>query len=101
MNHGLSQETLEKIGNVLEEIQGVQRAVLYGSRAKGTHTPGSDIDLTLIGNTLTLRDLKRLMVLLDDLLLPYTIDLSLFHLIENQELREHIARVGITLYQRL
>jgi hypothetical protein len=45
-------------------------------------------------------DLAELMVLgaqLDDLLLPWRIDLQLRHLIRHPGLLEHIDRVGITI----
>ncbi len=100
MSHGLSEETVAKIQAVLAREEGIEKAVLYGSRAKGTHSPGSDIDLTLMGESLTLGDLERLIVDLDDLLLPFFIDLSLFHLIQNPALREHIGRAGVVLYER-
>ncbi len=37
---------------------------------------------------------------LDDLLLPYKIDLSIFHKIEDLDLIEHINRVGIVFYEK-
>jgi predicted nucleotidyltransferase len=75
--------------------------VLYGSRAKGTHKPGSDIDLTLCGTAeLTLAILYQIMTDLDDLLLPYTIDLSIFERIEDPEVVAHIRRVGVVIYER-
>jgi len=37
---------------------------------------------------------------LDDLLLPYTIDLSLYAMLDHVELRAHIERVGRELYRR-
>ena len=45
--HGLSQQTVAQITRVLTEFPDVERAVLFGSRAKGTHKRGSDIDLAL------------------------------------------------------
>ena len=77
----------------------VDRALLYGSRAKGNFRPGSDIDLTLVGSeALNLRVLYRIMDEIDDLLLPYTFDLSILRLIDDQEVREHIRRVGVVFY---
>jgi len=35
---------------------------------------------------------------LDELLLPYTFDLSLWHQIDNEKLKDHIERVGELLY---
>lgn len=75
MNHGLSDSTVAKIRGVLARFPAIDKAVLYGSRAKGNYRPGSDIDLTLQGAMLTPRLLADA---LDELLLPYSIDLSLF-----------------------
>ena len=81
-------------------FQAVERAVIYGSRAKGTHRDGSDIDLTLFGAALTLTELLRIETELDDLLLPYKIDLSLFHDIQDQDVVGHIERIGAEFYRR-
>lgn len=97
MNHGLSDSTVAKIRGVLARFPAIDKAVLYGSRAKGNYRPGSDIDLTLPGAMLTPRLLADA---LDELLLPYSIDLSLFEQLNHADLREHIERVGVVLYQR-
>lgn len=101
MKFGLKNATIEKICGVLARCPQVEKAVLYGSRAKGNYRNGSDIDLTLHGDeTLTLSVLYRIMNDLDDLLLPYTIDLSIFHQINDPDVVDHIQRVGVTFYQR-
>ena len=40
------------------------------------------------------------MDLLDDLYLPYMFDISIFDKIDNQNLKDHINRVGQVFYQR-
>lgn len=97
---GLTEATIEKIGGVLSRHPQVERAVLYGSRAKGNYKHGSDIDLTLFGEKLDSSILGQISWELDDLLLPYMIDLSLFSKLTHQELIEHIQRAGITFYER-
>lgn len=69
---GLPLEADEKITAVLTQYPQVKSATLYGSRAKGNYKTGSDIDLTF-------SVVYRILDDLDDLLLPYTIDLSIFH----------------------
>ena len=59
---------------------------------------GSDIDLTLVAPAYTLNDLFKIENDLDDLLLPYKIDLSLFHLIDNENLIDHAQRIGLEIY---
>ena len=101
MQYGLSAQTLKKVRDVLVRYPQVEEAVLYGSRARGDYKNGSDIDLTLRGgNGLTHRVLSRIVNDLDDQLLPYTIDLSIFENIRNPEVIEQIERVGVVFYKR-
>ena len=101
LRFGLKEATLQKIGAVFARYPQVDKAVLYGSRAKGNYKNGSDIDLMLRGGSdLTLNVLYQIIGELDDLLLPYTIDLSIFSDISDPDVVEHIRRVGITFYER-
>jgi len=93
---GLPQKSLSEIKQVLSNQKELESAVIYGSRAKGNYREGSDIDLTLKGN-LSYRNLVEISVELDNLNLPWRIDLSLYRQIQNKELREHIDRVGVVL----
>lgn len=97
---GIESEMFEQIVDVLRDNPLVEEAILYGSRAKGVQKPGSDIDLVLKGKELTLQDLNRVSLALDDLLLPYSFDLSLYHHIDNEELLAHIGRVGRSIFRR-
>lgn len=100
MQYGLNEETVNKIIDVFSKYQEVEEALLYGSRAKGVFKPGSDIDLALKGGNLNLHVLNKIGLDLDDLLLPYTFDISIYHQISNPDLIEHIERVGVVFYQR-
>jgi predicted nucleotidyltransferase len=100
MNHGLSAETVARITSVLTRFPDVEKAVLYGSRAKGNFRPGSDIDLTLFGDGLHDQAMSRIYWALDDLLLPYKIELSLFSGLKHPALIDHIRRVGIPIFER-
>jgi uncharacterized protein len=98
--HGLTGQTVEKIQAVLASFPEVEKVVVYGSRAKGNFKPGSDIDLALFGDGITDKVTSRIYWALDDLLLPYKIDLSLFSALKHPALIDHIRRVGIAVYIR-
>ena len=100
MNHGLSENTVDRIRDVLADFPEVEKAVLYGSRAKGNHRPSSDIDLTLYGRALGQSQLARIDAALDDLLLPYKIDLSEMSSLSHPALLDHIRRVGMVFYEK-
>ena len=100
---GLSARVIDEIHGVLARHSNVQRAVIFGSRAKGNYKPGSDIDLTLFateGKEISHHELADILDEVDDLLLPYTLDLSLFAQLKHDGLREHIGRVGLVFYER-
>jgi uncharacterized protein len=100
MKYGLTEVTVDKIHSVFARFPEIDKAVLYGSRAKGNFKTGSDIDLTLYGEALTPDLRATIAAALDDLLLPYTIDLSIFDELNHAKLREHIERVGVVFYER-
>lgn len=101
MKYGLPPSVVQKITAVLTRYPQVESATLYGSRAKGTYNNGSDIDLTLHGgDDLTLNVVFRILEHFDDLLLPYTIDLSIFHDISDPDVVAPIQRVGLPFYEK-
>jgi uncharacterized protein len=100
MRFGLKENVIQRIQNVFAVFPEVDEAVLYGSRAKGDYRPGSDIDLTLKGENINLSVLNKINSQLDDLLLPYTFDLSVYRSIDNLALIDHINRVGISFYHK-
>ncbi len=99
MRFGLKENTIAQINTVFAQYPQVKGVILYGSRAKGNYKPGSDIDLTLIGDEVNLSLLHKIELDLDDLLLPYTIELSAYHHLSNPDLVDHIDRMGKLFYR--
>lgn len=100
MNYGLPDTTIKKINAVFALFPEVSKVVLYGSRAKGSFKSGSDIDLTMHGAGLTSVLRGTITDKLDELLLPYMVDLSVFADLKHSELEAHIERVGVVFYER-
>jgi uncharacterized protein len=88
---------LDLIRAVLIRHPGITGAILFGSRAKGTSSPASDIDLALEGIEDPLQA-EAVASELDDLPLPYNFDVKALAAIQSQPLREHIARAGVRIY---
>lgn len=97
---GLYPSSLATVRGILERYPAVERAIVYGSRAKGNYKNGSDIDLTLIGAGLDFDTLGSIAGDLDDSDIPYKVDLSILANITNPNLVEHIQRVGKVFYER-
>ncbi|MBN2065098.1 MAG: nucleotidyltransferase domain-containing protein [Sedimentisphaerales bacterium] len=97
---GLAPDVIEQINAVFARYSQIEKVVIYGSRAKGNFKKGSDIDLTMFGSDLSYQFQADLLDELDELYLPYQIDLSVFDKLENVNLKEHIERVGKVFYSR-
>jgi len=95
MKYGLNEDVIAKIKSVFAKYPQIKKVVLYGSRAKGNFRDGSDIDLSLFADDIELSLLQKIELELDDLLLPYTFDLSVYSELKSDELKEHIDRVGV------
>jgi predicted nucleotidyltransferase len=100
MNSGLDQKVIQQLINMFRQFDRIDQVILYGSRAKGTFSKGSDIDLTLLGSNLDQKLLFKIEEKVDELYLPYHVDLSIYHAIGNDELKKHIDRVGKLLYTK-
>ena len=98
MQFGLNDMELNALRRALAAFPEVEEAIIYGSRARGTNRVASDIDITLKGSNLTYLQLALIDAKIDDLYLPYFVDLSLFSMIKNTDLIESIEREGKVLY---
>lgn len=92
--------TKQQILQVLANFTDIEQVILYGSRAMGREKPGSDIDLVIVGEDFSHLQLLQLLTALDELLLPYSFDISRLQDINNADLLAHIQRVGKIFYQR-
>lgn len=98
MKYGIKDEYWKKLCELFAKKPKIEKVILYGSRAKGNYKPFSDIDITLLGDKLEHDDLLDIMNGVDDLLLPYMFDISLYSSLKNENLIDHINRAGVEIY---
>lgn len=98
---GLEQKELADIVTILKQNNAVNKITLFGSRAMGNYKNGSDIDISLQGESLSHEDIVNLSLEIDELYLPFKVDLIIFDRIEDSKLLNHIHRVGKVLYSRI
>lgn len=94
---GINQQELVKILTIFRHYPEINKVILFGSRAKGTSRPNSDIDLAVDGIISDLQ-IEALAMELDELSLPYKFDVQAITGIRNPALTDHIARVGVEIY---
>lgn len=96
--YGVKEEEWKKVFSVFSHFPHIKRAILFGSRVKGTNKPFSDVDIALAGEALSLNDLLLLKNEIDDLLLPYEFDFCIYKDLKNTEFKSHIDRRGVEVY---
>ncbi len=99
MTHDLADETIQQMRRVFSRHPAIERVIMFGSRAMHTHRTGSDIDLAILGSSLSQDELLDLQVGLDDLGFLYEVDVKDLRKIRNLELADHIRRVGDVIYE--
>lgn len=97
---GLDEEDLKNVVEIFAANEKVNQLILFGSRAIGNYENGSDIDLALKGFNINFDDLMSLKSTIEELNLPYNIDLIDCNSISNEKLKHHINRVGKLLYEK-
>lgn len=97
---GLPERTINSIRDYFQSQGDVLEVRVYGSRAMGTEERGSDIDLALF--TSCNHDLSgHVKTDLDDLPTPYLFDVIDYAHLRHAGLKEHIDRVGTTLFKKV
>lgn len=100
MKFGLKEEDLNYIVTEISKFSEIKKAVIFGSRAKGNYKPGSDIDIAIFGDEVNFYVLSKLHSLLEDESpMPYFFDILDYTHTINEEIKNHIDRVGIPIYE--
>ncbi len=100
MKFGLEVQVIENIISVLEQHPKVDKAFVFGSRAKGNYRPDSDIDIAIKGNEITTDDIIAISVAIETKGITHKFDLIDYDSIKEPALKEQIDRVGIEFYSR-
>ena len=100
MTDGLKDKYRKAIIGILSSNERVERVALIGSRAMGTFTVTSDVDIALFGDKLTLGDQAKLAEEIEALSIPQPVDLLLHRTIKSKELLKHIQHHGVEWWRR-
>ncbi|MGJ3495470.1 putative nucleotidyltransferase (plasmid) [Piscirickettsia salmonis] len=97
IDHGISERSMKSLCKIIKNYPSISQVLLYGSRAKGTYYPHSDIDLCLVGE-ISFLNLSRIKADFIDSDIPLEVDLCVYSEITNEALKRSIDLDGIQLY---
>lgn len=98
--YGLSDTVIADICSVFGLYQNIDKVIIFGSRAKGTYSEGSDIDLAVVGENISFNQLMDINIQIEDLGLLYKVDVVDYNKNAETPIGEHIRRVGKLFYQK-
>jgi uncharacterized protein len=97
---GISERSFSLLREAFQRYPEVEEVLIFGSRAKGTHRPGSDIDLAIIGEKCTERTALNIAGYLnEEVPIPYFVDVVYYEGLKHPELKAHVERVGKPLFK--
>ncbi|SFU08927.1 Predicted nucleotidyltransferase [Algoriphagus locisalis] len=98
---GLLDSDLEAILSVLSNHAQVEKAYIFGSRAKGNYKNGSDVDIAMKGEGIDFDTVSQISYFLnEETNMPYKFDVLNYHTIKEPDLLEHIDRAGVEIYNK-
>jgi predicted nucleotidyltransferase len=95
---GIDEKNLQLIRSIFMDYPMTNKVLVYGSRAKGNYSERSDIDLVICDSNIDRKTLGKILLDINNSDFPYTVDLQIMADIKNQNLQEHIKRVGKEFY---
>ncbi len=99
--YGLSELDLNYIVRILSDFKEVDKAFIFGSRSRNDFKSNSDIDIALVGTSITLDTVAKIHYLLEECShMPYMFDILNFSNISNKNLSEKIKLEGKVIYSR-
>ncbi|MEE1020146.1 MAG: nucleotidyltransferase domain-containing protein [Bacteroidales bacterium] len=99
MNYGIKDDYWKRLETVFVSHKNIEKVILYGSRAKGTNRMYSDVDIVLVSEKINNGEYTNIIQEIDDLLLPFIFDISVYHSIKDSNLIESINRTGVIIYE--
>jgi predicted nucleotidyltransferase len=97
---GLNLEQLGKILEPIRQIKQVREAFVFRSFAKGTNKPVFAVGLTVKGRNINSNDVNELHNALEDLDLPYQLEVTNYDKIKDPDVTKHIDLEGIRVYNQ-
>ncbi len=100
LSYGLSEDIIAGLRGALAAQPRLERATLFGSRARGDFHPASDIDLAVYGGPdFTFRDYLDLTGRIDDLPIVFRVDVVDAKRLDKPSLLSEIAREGVSFWE--
>jgi predicted nucleotidyltransferase len=102
MNFGLKTTDLTFIVDQISGFEEIDKAAIFGSRARGNYKNGSDVDIAIYGENITFNTISRMHYILEEEgPMPYLVDVIDYTHLTHAELKEHIDRVGKVIFDRI
>lgn len=96
---GLDEEIILNIVEIIKKYEEIECAKIFGSRARNDYRANSDIDIALFGDKITHQINTQIYYEIDNLYLPYKIDLINFNSLgDKNNIKDNILNEGVNIY---
>jgi len=97
---GITDKSYLVILDALKQCAEIEKATIFGSRAKRNYKAGSDIDIAIAGRHCTMQTAVSLENYLnEEAPVPFHVDVVCYNQLKHAELKDHIDKVGKDFYK--
>lgn len=97
---GISDDIFNELVSSFKNDVLLQKAYVFGSRARGNYTDRSDLDIAVLGNNISSRQLNLLKDRLDNLNTVINFDIIDANKIKKKVMLDNILKEGVLIYDR-
>jgi len=90
-------EVMQEVKAIQKKYPGIEKIVLFGSRARGDHRYNADIDLCVFASEEFRDDFFTLVGEIEEIHTYYSFDVLFWHHLSNDVLKQDILEEGIEL----
>ena len=100
--YGLRDKDMKYMYDLFASIPGIEKVILYGSRARGDFERGSDVDLAVAGSEVSYSDIAKVHHMLENespTLLWF--DVLHYNTLKNEKMKKSIDKDGIAIFKKM
>ncbi|MGB9975638.1 nucleotidyltransferase domain-containing protein [Thermovenabulum sp.] len=96
----IDDKILKELSKIFNNYPGVQKVLLFGSRARGDFKKTSDVDLAVFSENISDREFNLLVDEINEMDTALSFDVVHFEKLKKDSLKENIIKDGVLIYER-
>ena len=99
-NNNIEESIKKRIAEIFQKNSTIEKAILFGSRARGNHKKTSDIDIAVFSKDMSPKDFNLLIDEINQINTALSFDIIHYERLNKENLKNDILKDGVIIYER-